>query len=428
MARIVGGIGASHSPQVGFAKDTQSPTSPAWAPIFDIFEPVCRWLEDAQPDVMVLIYNDHATSFFFDHYSPFVLGVDDEYHTADEGGGPRDHPPVKGHPALARHIGNSLMADEFDISFFRNKPVDHGMFSPLSMMTDRGRRWSGAVIPVQVGVLQFPIPTARRCYNLGGALERAIESYPQDLSVAIVATGGLSHQVHGERAGFNNTEWDERFLDLLELQPDELAKLTHAEYVELGGAEGVEVIMWLIMRGALSHDVQVVHRATYLPSMTNLATVIYEPTNGLPDEEVCAHRSLVESQLAGIDDVPGTHPFSLETAERAYQLNALLHDLTRPTVRAQLQTDPHSLYREYGLSAHERTLIESRDWLGLIHAGAIFFGLEKLAAVLGLSNVDIYAQFRGETLDEFQASRNAALRYSTSGNDVSLSPSDGAPT
>ena len=167
MARIIAGIGASHTPTIGFAKDTKSADDPAWAGIFRVFRPVTEWLAAKRPDVLFLIYNDHITSFFLDHYSPFALGVDDRYVTADEGGGPRDYPAVTGHAALARHIGASLFADEFDISFFQKKAIDHGLFSPLSMMTDRGKAWDGAIVPLQVGVLQFPIPTARRCYRLG---------------------------------------------------------------------------------------------------------------------------------------------------------------------------------------------------------------------------------------------------------------------
>ena len=200
MARIVAGLAASHTPTIGFAKDTRSADDPAWGDVFRVFRPLEDWLKANNPDVLFFIYNDHITSFFVDHYSPFVLGVDDRYVTADEGGGPREYPPVSGHPGLARHIGNSLFADEFDISFFQKKPIDHGLFSPLSMMTDRGRTWDGAVIPFQVGVLQFPIPTARRCYRLGRALKNAIESYEEDISVAIVATGGLSHRLV-ERTG-----------------------------------------------------------------------------------------------------------------------------------------------------------------------------------------------------------------------------------
>ena len=172
MARIIGGIGASHTPTIGFAKDNKSPDDPAWAEVFAMFEPVTDWLKTNNPDTLLLIYNDHITSFFFDHYSPFALGVDDQYVTADEGGGARIYPPVPGDAALARHIGHSLFAEEFDMSFFQKRPIDQGLFSPLSMMTDRGAAWSGKVIPLQVGVLQFPIPTARRCYRLGHALRR----------------------------------------------------------------------------------------------------------------------------------------------------------------------------------------------------------------------------------------------------------------
>ena len=196
---------------------------------------------------------------------------------ADEGGGPRALPPAIGHPALARHIGQALMADEFDMSFFQDKPLDHGLFSPLSMLAPlNDRQWPAPIIPLLVGVLQFPIPSARRCYKIGQSLRRAIESYPEDLKVAIVATGGLSHQVHGERSGFNNTPWDMQFLELIEKDPERLCELTHAEYAEYGGFEGSEVIMWLVMRGALSSNIRKVHQTYYLPSMTAIATAIYE--------------------------------------------------------------------------------------------------------------------------------------------------------
>jgi gallate dioxygenase len=422
MARIIAGIGASHSPQIGFAKDTKTPTTPGWAPIFEVFAPVADWLERERPDALVYIYNDHITSFFFDHYSAFALGVDDEYVPADEGAGPRLHPPLKGDAALARHIGTSLIADHFDMSFFRNKPLDHGMFSPMSMMTDRGTRWNGSIVPLQVGVLQFPIPTARRCFDLGRALARAIESYDEDLRVAVVATGGLSHQVHGERAGFNNTTWDERFLDLIEHDPEVLASMTHAEYAELGGMEGTEVIMWLVMRGALPAEVRRVHRASYHPSMTNLAAVIYQTDHIAPADDVAAQRQLIGAQLAGIERIPGTHPFTLETAARAYPLNRFLHDLTVPAARERFLTDPNTAYDEYELPTEVRVLIDSRDWIGLIHAGAIFFGLEKLAGVLGLSNPEVYAQFRGETMAEFEATRNMAMRYSNASTDPAKEP------
>jgi gallate dioxygenase len=417
MARIVAGIAASHSPTIGFAKDTQSADNPAWADVFRVFEPVQAWLQEKQPDVMLLIYNDHITSFFFDHYSPFVLGVDDYYTTADEGGGPRDYPPVAGHPGLSQYIGHSLYADEFDISFFQKRPIDHGLFSPLSMMTDRGKAWSGSVIPLQVGVLQLPVPTARRCYRLGGALKRAIESYPEDMTVAIVATGGLSHQVHGERTGFNNLDWDEEFVDRLEKDPESLTDLTVVDFAERGGMEGAEVIMWLIMRGALPGKIDCVHRAMCLPSATTICTAIFE-TDGSVDEKAAEkQRRLVGRQLAGAGKLEGTHPFTIEVSQRAYRINDFLHRLTEPEHRRRFLEDTEALYDQYELTREERDLLDKRDWIGLIHYGAIFFGLEKMAAVIGISNPEVYAQMRGETLEEYLSTRNVQIQYSVAGNE-----------
>ena len=417
MARIIAGLAASHTPTIAFAKDTKTKDDPAWADVFKVFQPLQDWLEKRKPDVLFFIYNDHITSFFFDHYSPFVLGVDDRYVTADEGGGPREYPPVAGHLGLARHIGSSLFTDEFDISFFQKKPIDHGLFSPLSMMTDRGEAWNGAVIPFQVGVLQFPIPTARRCYRLGRALRRAIESYPEDLDVAIVSTGGLSHQVHGERCGFNNTEWDLEFLDLLENDPEKLTEITQAEYVERGGLESAEIIMWLIMRGALPDKIRCVHRDYCLPSMTAIATLIYESDEEPSQEAAEEQRRRIGEQLAGVEKIEGTHPFTLDVSHRAFRLNDFLHRLVEPEHRRRFLDDTQNLYDDFELSDEERRLLDERDWIGLIHYGVIFFSLEKMAAVIGSSNPAIYAQMRGETMEEFQASRNVSMQYSVAGGE-----------
>ena len=237
MAKIIGAIATSHTPTIGFAFDRNKQHDPVWAPIFEAFAPVQQWIAERKPDVLFFIYNDHVTSFFFDHYSAFTLGIGEQYEVADEGGGKRDLPPVAGHSALARHVGRSLMADEFDMSFFQDKPLDHGCFSPLSMLCPRDPQqgWPVQIVPLQVGVLQFPVPSARRCYKLGQALRHAIESYPEDLKVAVVATGGLSHQVHGERAGFNNPAWDQQFLDLIERDPEQLAGMTQAELSKKSG-------------------------------------------------------------------------------------------------------------------------------------------------------------------------------------------------
>jgi gallate dioxygenase len=406
MARIIGAIATSHTPTIGFAKDRHLQNDPIWKPIFEAYEPIRAWLADKRADVLLTIYNDHVTSFFFDHYSPFALGVDDEYEPADEGGGARNVPPLTGAPQLARSIATSLFAEEFDISMFRGKPIDHGCFSPLSMLADADGSWPWKVLPLQVGVLQFPLPTARRCYRLGGALGRAIRAFPEDLNVAIVATGGLSHQVHGERCGFNNPEWDHQFLDLLETDPVALTKLTHAEYAERGGFEGAEVIMWLIMRGALTGKIRRLHRTYYLPSMTAIATAIYEN-----DEEYPPVAPFRDLQLEGVERLAGTYPYTLERSAKAYRLNRFLHDLTIPEHREAFMHNGDELMAAFELTAEEADLVRRRDWRKLIHYGVIFFVLEKLAAVVGVSNLHVYAAMRGQSLEEFQATRNAKIEY-----------------
>ncbi len=420
MAKIIGGIAVSHTPTIGFAYDTGKQNDPAWAPIFESFKPIQAWLKEKKPDALFYIFNDHVTSFFFDHYSAFAMGIDDAYAVADEGGGARALPPIKGHPALAQHIGASLMADEFDMSFFQDKPLDHGFFSPMSVLLERdGEKWSTAIVPLQVGVLQFPIPTAARCYKLGQALRRAIESFPQDIKVAVVATGGLSHQVHGERSGFNNVEWDKQFLDILADDPARLAEMTHAEYATLGGLEGAEIIMWLIMRGALSSNVRKVHSSYYLPSMTGIGTLVLEnESSELPGEVNERHREHMARQLAGAEKLTGTYPFTHANSLKTYRLNKFLHDMVKPAHRAKFLAEPEAAFAEAKLNDQERDLVRRRDWQGLIHYGAIFFGLEKLGAVVGASNLHIYAAMRGETLEDFLKTRNAKVMYSVAGKET----------
>jgi gallate dioxygenase len=420
MATIIGAVASSHTPTIGFALDTGKQQDPAWAPIFKAYEPVRQWLTEKKPDVLVMIYNDHVTSFFFDHYSAFALGIGNEWRVADEGGGARALPPVPGHAALSRHIGASLMADEFDMSFFQDKGLDHGCLSPLSILWPSSPDWPGAIVPLQVGVLQFPVPSGRRCYKLGHALRRAIESYPEDLNVVLVATGGLSHQVHGERAGFNNTPWDHEFLELIENDPETLADMTHAELARLGGFESAEVIMWLVMRGAMSSRVRCLHKDYYLPSMTGIAVALYE-------NEACTSATLkagarneqfarIGHQLEGIEKLEGTYPFTLETSVRTYRINKYLHQLVRPEFRDRFLADPEATFDESRLSTEERTMIAARDWRAMIHYGVIFFLLEKLGAVVGVSNLHIYAAMRGESLDTFRQTRNApGALYSVAG-------------
>ena len=418
MARIIGGVAASHTPTIGFAYDQNKQDDPSWGPIFQAFKPVEDWFKEKKPDALVYIFNDHVTSFFFDHYSAFTLGIGEEYPVADEGGGARDLPAIKGDPKLAAHIASSLVTDEFDLSYFQDKALDHGFFSPMSVLLDRpDGQWPTKIVPLQVGVLQFPIPTAARCFKLGKALRRAIESYPEDLRVVVMATGGLSHQVHGERAGFNNVDWDHRFLDAITNDPEALAELTHAEYAQAGGLEGAEVIMWLVMRGALSASVKTVHSGYYLPSMTGIGTLVLENAAMAPVGEAQArHRQHVARQLAGAQKLAGTYPFGLEASVKAYRLNKYLHAMIDESHRRAFLADPERSFAEAGLTEEEKELVRRRDWRGLIHYGVIFFVLEKLGAVIGTSNLHIYAAMRGETLEDFLKTRNTRVLYSVAGD------------
>ncbi|MGK9067080.1 gallate dioxygenase [Stutzerimonas chloritidismutans] len=412
MARIIGGLAVSHTPTIGFAVDHDKQEEAAWAPIFESFEPVKAWLGEQQPDVLLYIFNDHVTSFFFDHYSAFALGVDDRYEVADEGGQPRDLPAIGGHAELSRHIATSLVADEFDMSFFRDKPLDHGFFSPMSALLPYQDGWPLKIVPLQIGVLQFPIPSAARFYKLGRALRKAIESFPQDIKVALVATGGLSHQVHGERCGFNNTQWDEEFIELLVNDPERLTEMTIAEYAALGGVEGAEVVGHLIMRGALSNNVKKLHSAYYLPSMTGISTLLLENLDKpLPVDVNARHREHMAHQLAGAEKLEGSYPFTLERSAKGYRLNKFLRRMIEPAWRERFLAEPEALFEEAALSEEERDLLRRRDWRGLMQYGAIFFGLEKLGAVLGISNLDIYAGMRGEDVETFLKTRNQQVRY-----------------
>ena len=269
-----------------------------------------------------------------------------------------------------------------------------------------------------VSVLQLPVPSAKRMWKLGRTLRRAIESYPEDLNVAIMATGGLSHQVHGERAGFLNEAWDAEFLELLEKRPQKLVDMRIAEYAAKGGMEGAEVIMWLIMRGALSEDVRLVHKQTYAPSVTNIATLVFEDLGpaASPDQNE-AYRRHIGHELEGADELLGTYPFTHARSQANLRLNAFLHDLVIPAHRARFVSDFDALATERGLTEEERTLVRERRWIEMVRRGVSFFVLEKMAAVLGVSNPAVYAAFRGETLEQFQATRKVPLTYSVAGGD-----------
>jgi gallate dioxygenase len=402
MAEIIGGIGTSHVPSIGAAYDNRRQNEPAWMPLFQGYEPVAAWLEERQIDVLVIFYNDHATRFFFDLYPTFAIGVSDRFEIADEGSGPRPLPAIPGHPELASHLLDSLLAEEFDMTVFQGGAVDHGCHSALPLLWQPSPDWAGAIVPVAINVLQYPLPTARRCFRLGQAIRRAVESFPESLKVAVVGTGGLSHQIHGERSGFNDTAWDREFLRLIVEDPEQLTRLTHADYVRRGGAESVEVIMWLAMRGALGARIRSIHESYYLATTTAMAVALYQP---MPESAPLAAAPGNTRQTAGLEDLEGTYPFDIRTSRRALQLNRMLWSLTSADARTAFAGHPEDYCRAADLTERERKLVLARDWLGLIRAGANFFLLEKLGRVSGVSNLQMYASMRGEDLETFMRTR-----------------------
>jgi len=417
MAKIIGGFAVSHTPTIAFAHDANKYDDPVWAPIFEGFRPVKEWLAEQKPDVIFYVYNDHMTSFFT-HYSHFALGVGEEYAPADEGGGQRDLPAIKGDPDLAQHIARVMVANEFDLAYWQGMGLDHGAFSPLSVLLDYDASgWPVRLVPLQCGVLQHPIPSAKRFWDFGRSLRRAIQSYPKDIKVAIAGTGGLSHQVHGEGCGFNNPEWDAKFMELLANDPKSLLGKTVVDLAKLGGWEGAEVVMWLLMRGALSTKVKKLHQSYFLPSMTAIATMLFEDLgdDAPPTESDEALRARATHELAGAEELAGTYPFTIERAVKGFRINHFLHRLIEPDFRKRFVEDQEGLFAESDLTDEEKELIRSRNWIGMIHYGVIFFMLEKMAAVLGIGNIDVYAAFRGMTVPEFQKTRNAAITYSVAG-------------
>lgn len=277
MARIAAGIATSHVPAIGAALDLGKSADPYWAPLFKGYEFSRDWIARNLPDVVILVYNDHASAFSLEIIPTFAIGCAAEFAPADEGWGPRPVPVVKGHPELAWHIAQSTILDEFDMTIVNNMTVDHGLTVPLSLLFGQPQAWPCQVIPLAVNVVQYPPPTGNRCYNLGKAIRRAVESFDADLKVMIFGTGGMSHQLQGPRAGLINREFDTRFLDDLTRDPDRLTRLPHLEYVREAGSEGIEMVMWLVMRGALDEDVRELYRFYHVPaSNTAVGHIILE--------------------------------------------------------------------------------------------------------------------------------------------------------
>ncbi len=277
MAHISAGVATSHVPLLGRAVDTRDTQSEYFKPIFDGYEFSKKWVAEEKPDVVFLVYNDHATAFSLDLIPTFAIGTGEKFKPADEGFGPRPVPDVMGSPDLAWHIAQSVIQQDFDLTIVNEMDVDHGLTVPLSMLFGQVEAWPCQVIPFAVNVVQFPPPSGQRCYNIGKAIRRAVESFDADINVQIWGTGGMSHQLQGPRAGLINQAWDNQFMDDLITRPETAARIDHVEYLRETGSEGIEMVMWLVMRGALSEQVNVRHRHYHVPcSNTAIGHLILE--------------------------------------------------------------------------------------------------------------------------------------------------------
>ena len=266
MARVTAGVFTSHVPAIGAAMDLGRTEEPYWQPLFSGYEFSRRWIAANRPDVVVLVFNDHATAFSLDMIPTFAIGCAERFEPADEGWGPRKVPTVHGHPELAAHIAQSVILDEFDLTIINKMDVDHGLTVPMSLMFGQPEAWPCKVIPFAVNVVQYPPPTGHRCWRLGQAIRRAIDSFDGDLNVQVWGTGGMSHQLQGPRAGLINKAFDNRFLDRLPGDAAGLAQIPHIDYVREAGSEGIELVMWLIARGALDESVLETHRFYHVPA------------------------------------------------------------------------------------------------------------------------------------------------------------------
>ena len=274
MAEVIWGLATSHVPSIGAAMDHGMTGDPYWKPLFEGYQPAREWMAEHTPDVAIVVYNDHANGVDLDVVPTFAIGTAESYQVADEGFGRRPVPEVRGAPELSLHLVEQLVDEGFDLTVFQELDVDHGLTVPLSVFCpEPGEAWPCAVVPLLVNVIQYPQPTAARCYALGQAIGRAVRSYPDDVKVAVFGTGGMSHQLAGARAGFINPAFDAMYLEAIQTDPQKLAALSREEYVRLAGSEGIELIMWLVMRGAMDDEITRVHEAYHVPASNTAAAL-----------------------------------------------------------------------------------------------------------------------------------------------------------
>ncbi len=273
MAKIIGGVATTHVPSIGKAIADKKYDDPYWKPFFGGFDYVHQWLAREKPDVAAFFYNDHGLNFFLDKLPTFAVGAAKEYRNEDEGWGIPVARPALGDQAFSWHLINTLVADEFDITMCQEMLIDHAVTIPLVLMWPG--HWPVKIVPIAINTVQHPLPSMTRCLKLGRAVGRAIESYPQDLRVMVVGTGGLSHQLDGTRAGYINKEFDQLCLDKIVSEPDTLTRYSIHDVVALAGAQGVEFLNWMAMRGALTGQVSQAHRNYHIPiSNTAAATIV----------------------------------------------------------------------------------------------------------------------------------------------------------
>jgi protocatechuate 4,5-dioxygenase beta chain len=274
MAEVIWGLATSHVPSIGAAMDHGTTGDPYWKPLFEGYQPAREWMAEHTPDVAIVVYNDHANGVDLDVVPTFAIGTAESYQVADEGFGRRPVPEVRGAPELSLHLVEQLVDEGFDLTVFQELDVDHGLTVPLSVFCpEPGEAWPCAVVPLLVNVIQYPQPTAARCYALGQAIGRAVRSYPDDVKVAVFGTGAMSHQLAGARAGFINPAFDAMYLEAIQTDPQKLAALSREEYVRLAGSEGIELIMWLVMRGAMDDEITRVHEAYHVPASNTAAAL-----------------------------------------------------------------------------------------------------------------------------------------------------------
>lgn len=280
MANLIGGITSSHIPAVGIATSRGLFDDPYWKPFFDGYHPIRAWMNEKKPDVVVLVYNDHGLNFFLDQIPTFAIGAAHTYDNADEGWGLKTMPPVPGDPELSWHIIENLVANEFDPTMCQEMMVDHGLVVPIQVVWPDADEWPVKVVPVVVNTVQGPLPTGKRCYDMGKVIGDAIRSYDEDINVAVFGTGGMSHQLQGERAGLINKRFDLDFMEKMVDHPEELLDISITDYIREAGSEGTELIMWLMMRGAMGDKVKLLHSNYHAPiSNTGSGVMLLEPTD-----------------------------------------------------------------------------------------------------------------------------------------------------